>query len=71
MNLNDLKGHSGGVLAAALIALALVALALGEEGTVPLLIIGIIGGCALQVLLLAIVADATVQTLKKQKKRKK
>ena len=67
MNLNTLRDRAGGVLIVSLIATGLLALLFGGGASALILIIGVIGGLALQVLLLATVADATVQTLKKEK----
>ena len=71
MTLQVLEERAGTTLVVSLITLGLVALVSGGEAVGLLLIIGVIGSLALQVLLLAIVADATVQTLKKQNKKRK
>ena len=67
MNLDRLKDTALGVLVVAIIATGVLALLFGGGASALILITGIIGGLALQVLLLATVADATVQTLKKEK----
>ena len=67
MNLSTLRDRAGGVLIVSLLALGLLPVLFGGLAPAIFLVFGIIGGLALQVLLLATVADATVQTLKKEK----
>lgn len=67
MNLHILKGRAGMVLLVSVLAMGLLPILFGGVAPAIVLVLGVVGSLALLVLLLAIVADATVQTLKKEK----
>ena len=70
MNLTTLIDRATTVFVIALAALGLFGLIFGDRAPALLIITAVISGLALQVLLLAVVAGATVGTLKNTKKEK-
>jgi len=68
MNLDLLKDRAGTVLIVAVIIGVILAVFFGGGAFAFALVVWVIGGLALQVLLLAIIADAMVETLNKKEK---
>lgn len=68
MNLKSLKDRTTLVFVLALALECFIAGIFEGEADVLALVVGIVGSLALLVLLLATVADATVETLKKKEK---